>query len=328
MTSGSMQRIVCLAALAIAFSSPHVALADNPKQTELPGDRAYPESVTAAADGTLYVSSFASGGVFRIKPGAAQAETWIAPGAFDTRSTFGVLADDKRGLLWVCSNDLSALGVPGPGSVPGSRIVGFDLASGEGKISLPFEGTGNICNDMAMGADGSLFVTNSAKPQILRWKPGAKQLEVFVESTNFNQPTEKGSAGLDGIAFGTDGNLYLNTYSNGEFFRVDVKDGAAGNVTKLTTSRALKLPDGLRPAGARAFIMAEGAGTLDRVTINGDNVEIETFKEGLAGPTSVALVGDTVWAPEGQLSHLFDTKAGPPQLPFRVIGVPAPRSGS
>jgi sugar lactone lactonase YvrE len=323
MQKPSTKRLARVAAMMVlALTAPRAALAGS-EQAQLPGDRAYPESIAATADGTLYVSSFASGGVFRIMPGG-KAEQWIAPGAFDTRSTFGVLVDPDRKLLWVCSNDISALGVPGPGNATGSRVAGFDLESGEGKISLPFPGSGNLCNDMAIGSDGSLYVTNSAKPQILRWLPGAEQLEVFVENATFNQPTEKGSAGLDGIAFGADGNLYVNTFSNGDFFRVDVKDGAAGKVTKLSTSRPLKFPDGLRPTGAQTFIMAEGGGTLDRVSVSGDKVDVESFKEGLLGPTSVALVGDTVWAPEGQLSHLFDAKSGPPKLPFHVVAAAAP----
>lgn len=327
MPEASTRRLTRVAAVAAALALPvaAAALPATGKSTALPGDQAYPESIAAASDGTLYISSFASGGVFRIPPGADRAEQWIAPGAYDTRSTFGVLVDEKRGLLWVCSNDVSALGVPGPGSAAGSRIAAFDLASGAGKVSVPFPGTGNLCNDMAIGADGSVFVTNSAKPQILRWKPGAKELEVFVESATFNQPTAKGSAGLDGIAFGTDGNLYVNTFTNGEFFRVEVKDTGAGAVTKLATSRPLKFPDGLRPLPSGTFVMAEGGGSLDKVQIEGDTVKVESFKEGLAGPTSVAIVGDTAWAPEGQLDHLFDAKLGPPALPFNVVGVPAPQ---
>jgi sugar lactone lactonase YvrE len=322
MTSKALK--LCLTMMiAAAVASP--AIAGELSQVELPGDRAYPESISAAADGTLYGSSLASGGVWRIKPGAAKAEEWIKPGAYDSRSTFGVLVDEKAGLLWVCSNDVSALGVPGPGSATGSSLKGFDLSSGEGKVSLPLPGSGNLCNDTAIGADGSLFVTNSTKPQILRRKPGASELEVWLESATFDQPKE--GAGLDGIAFGSDGNLYVNNYTNGGFFRVDVKDGVPGKITKLKTSRALKFPDGLRPTGAQTFIMAEGGGTLDRVTVNGDDVQFETLQDGLAGPTAVALVGDTVWVPEGQLSHLFDAKSGLPKLPFRVVGVPAHDAG-
>ncbi len=293
---------------------------ERAKIIELPGDRAYPESVAAAADGMLYVSSLASGGVWRIEPNSAKAEPWIALGAFDTRSTFGVLVDEKKGLLWVCSNDMSGRGVPGPGAALGSNLKAFDLASGAGKVSVPLAGSGNLCNDMAVGGDGSIFVTNSLKPQILRLKPGASTFEVFVESPTFEQPKE--GAGLDGIAFGGDGNLYVNNFTSGGFYRVDVEDEAAGAVTRLSTSRPLKFPDGLRPVGDGSFVMAEGGRTVDHVTIKGDDVKIETLKDGLAGPTGVALVGDTLWATEGQLPHLFDPKTRPPTLPFRIVGVP------
>jgi streptogramin lyase len=95
---------------------------------------------------------------------------------------------------------------------------------------------------MAVGADGSLFVTNSLAPQILRLKPGSTQLDVWLESPAFEQPAQ--GAGLDGIGFGGGGNIYVNTFTNGAFFRVDVKNGAPGNVTKLQTSRPLRFPDG------------------------------------------------------------------------------------
>ena len=69
--------------------------------------------------------------------------------------------------------------------------------------------------------------------------------------------------------------------------------------------------------------MAEGGGSGDRVTVKGDDVEIETIKDGVAGPTSVAFVGQTLWVSEGQLPHLFEpAKSGPPHLPFRIVGVP------
>jgi sugar lactone lactonase YvrE len=306
--------------LAGVLAFPWTVSAADLSQVTLPGDRAYPESIAAASDGTLYVSSLASGGVWRITPGASTAQEWIKPGAFDSRSTLGVLVDEKANLLWVCSNDLSALGVPGPSSAKGSYVKGFDLASGEGRVSTALPGKATLCNDLAVGSDGSLFVTNSLAPQILRLKPGSTQLEVWLESPTFEQPAQ--GAGLDGIAFGGDGNVYVNNFTKGAFFRVDVRDGAPGKITKLQSSRPLQLPDGLRPAGGQKFIMAEGGGSLDWVTVNGDEVDVETIKDGLAGPTSVALIGQTLWAPEGQLPHLFDpAKNGPPHLPFRIVGV-------
>jgi len=311
-----------MTALVFICSSMFVAsaMADAVKPIEIPGDQAYPESMSASADGTIYISSIASGGVARVKPGETKAEMWIKPGAFDTRNTFGVLVDEKTKTLWVCSNDISAMGVPGPSSVPGAYLKGFDLTTGEGKFSAAFPGKAHVCNDMVIAPDGTMYVTNTAAPQILRLKPGSKELEVWLENDLL---VPKNGAGLDGIALGGDGNLYVNTYGGNEFFRITVKDGAPGTVTKLETSRPIKNPDALRQLSGNTFLMAEGGGTVDRVTVNGDKVEIETLKDGLNGPTSVAKVGSTVWVGEGQLSHLFDAKkSGPPKLPFQVVPVP------
>ena len=103
-----------------------------------------------------------------------------------------------------------------------------------------------------------------------------------------------------------------------------VKDGAAGAVTALKPSRPLTNPDGLRRYGEGTFLMAEGGGTLDLVTIAGDEARIETLKDGIAGPVSVTQVGDTAWVAEGQLDFLFDPalKDKKPKLPFRLVAVP------
>ena len=60
-----------------------------------PGDHAYPESLSATSDGTIYAGSLYEGGIFRVQPGATTAEQWIKPGANDSMITLGVLADEK-----------------------------------------------------------------------------------------------------------------------------------------------------------------------------------------------------------------------------------------
>ena len=62
-----------------------------PASIDLPGDRVFPENLTSTKTGTLYVGSLGSGGIIRIKPHSAKAELWIKPGAFGSRSIFGVL---------------------------------------------------------------------------------------------------------------------------------------------------------------------------------------------------------------------------------------------
>lgn len=260
----------------------------------------------------------------RIKPGAAKAEIWIRPGAFGSRSIFGVFADERSNTLWACSNDLSALGVAIASRERGSFLKGFDLRTGQGKVSAKLPGEHTLCNDIAIGPDGSAFVTNSAAPQILRLPPRGSQLEVWADDPLLAPPA--GGAGLDGIAFGVDGSLYVDTYTRGELFRVDVVDGHAGSITRLTPSRPLTLSDAIRPLAGNEFLVIEGAGRLDRMRILGNHALIETLKEGYEVPTGVAVVGAIAWVSEGQLAYVFDPakKGESPNLPFRIYSVPVP----
>ena len=76
-------------------------------------------------------------------------------------------SDEPSNTLWVCSDDLSSFGAKVPGAAGGSALIGFDLKTGAGKVRAAFPGGHNLCNDMAIGADGSAYVTNSDAPQIL-----------------------------------------------------------------------------------------------------------------------------------------------------------------
>jgi hypothetical protein len=77
----NIRPISALLGIALAFVAFDRCLAAEGLQAiEIPGDRAFMESITAGGpDGILYVSSLASGGVARIKPGASKAEEWISP---------------------------------------------------------------------------------------------------------------------------------------------------------------------------------------------------------------------------------------------------------
>jgi sugar lactone lactonase YvrE len=291
----------------------------GPDSIDLPGDRAFPESITSTRDGTLYVGNLAAGGVLRIRPNSAP-QAWIAPGSFGSASTFGVLADEGSHILWVCSNDLSGLGLNVRGGGSGSALKGFDLNTGEGRVSAALPGDKTLCNDIAVGTDGSVYVTNSSAPEILRLAPGGKELAVWFSDPSLQPPS---GAGLDGLAFGGDGNLYVDRFSPGDLYRIQVKDGRPGTLTKLKASRDLVLTDAIRPIGRSVFLLVEGGGRLDRMTIAGDSATIETLRDGMAGPTGVTPVGKTAWISEGQLSFIFDKskRSQKPRLPFQLLSV-------
>jgi hypothetical protein len=99
-----------------------------------------------------------------------------------------VLADENSNSLWACSNDLSAIGVLVAESDSKSTLKGFDLKTGAGKVSAVLPNEHSLCNDIAVGQDGSVFVTNSAAPEILRLPPGSQRLEVWITDSLLQAP--------------------------------------------------------------------------------------------------------------------------------------------
>jgi len=234
----------------------------------------------------------------------------------------GVFADEASSTLWACSNDLSAFGGPATGSDTESMLKGFDLKTGAGKRSVSLPGSHAFCNDITVDAKGSIYVTDSANPTILKFSRGATTFEVFAQDAAFSSP--QGGFGLDGIAFGSDGNLYVTTYTVGELVRVEVKDGKAGRVTTLSSTHHLEFPDALRAVGNNSFLLIEGSGALDRVVVQGGEFAVKSVHGGFVTPTSVTRIGMTAWVSEGQLSFFFDPpkKNLSPSLPFRIYAVP------
>jgi hypothetical protein len=259
----------------------------------------------------------------RVKPRTAESTVFVQPGAAGSRSILGVFADEASSTLWACSNDLSALGGPATGNDTGSALKAFDLKTGDGKRSISLPGSHAFCNDITVDAQGSVYVTDSANPTILKLSAGATTFDVFAKDSAFSAP-QSGGAGLDGITFGSDGNLYVTTYTAGELLRVEVKDGKAGRVTKLSGNRHLQFPDALRVLGDNSFLLIEGSGGLDRVVIRGDAFAVTPIHDGFVTPTSVARIGTTAWVSEGQLSFFFDPSKRnlSPSLPFRIYAVP------
>jgi sugar lactone lactonase YvrE len=295
------------------------ATAAPPKAIDLPSEHMFPESLSIGTDGTAYLGSM-HGGVLRVSMKTGKAEQWIKPAAYGTGALFGVYVDARNRLLWTCTNDFSARGVTVEGSDKGTFLKGFDLRTGAGKISLKLPGEHPICNDMAVAKDGSLYVADTGAPHILRWKPGAAALEIWVEDPVF------GAGGLDGIAIGSDGNILVNNVRTNELFTVVIgADGKPGKVTKLALSRPLTSPDGMRHVAGMSFALAEGAGRISKVTVAGDRAEIETLAEGISEPTGVDTYGGFAWYSQGHLSYLFNPakKAQIPEIvPFRLTPVP------
>jgi sugar lactone lactonase YvrE len=263
--------------------------ASAPTDVTLHEDKPFPESLTSTSEGALIIGSLAKGEVLRAPKGAATAEVWIKPGTNGLQRVLGVLADQRSGTLWVCSSKLPPNGAP-------TALKTFDLKTGAPKGGYDFPGDNALCNDIAIGPDGTAYATDTTANRIMRLKKGASANDT----------------------------IYVNTVTTGHLFRIPVsKDGAAGAIAQLKPSQELSRPDGMRTLGKNQFLLIEGVGRLDRVTIEGDNAKIEVLKDGFNGPTAVTQTGNTAWVLEGKLNYMQDPKLKDQDPgPFKAQAVP------
>lgn len=277
--------------------------------------RIFPESLTSTKNGDLYFGSLGQDSVYRATSKSTQATTWIKPKSNGLTTVLGVLADEKAGVLWVCTS--ASGGRNGAPYVGETALKAFNLKDASFKASYPFPGNG-LCNDIAVAKDGTVYATDTTQGRVLRLKKGANALDVWA-----NDP--KTLATADGVALLADGNVYVNSVGQGTLMRIDVmKDGSAGLITKLETSRPLQGPDGMRSVGSKTMLLVEG-GRLDEVAITGNKAEIKVLKEGMTGITAVTLTGGTAYVVEAKLNLRNDATKDPG--PFKAIGIPykAPR---
>jgi len=282
------------------------------------GERLFPESITADAAGNIYVGSN-PGTIFRAERGSAVARPWIVPDAANgLQSVFGVLADDRRGLLWVCSNPNTLSRPPQQGV---TAIKAFALADGHLLATYPFPAGGPaMCNDMTIAANGDIYASDMLGARIVRLRANGTAFEPWAASEHF--------AGLDGISFGPGGALYANNIQRNLLLRIPAgSDGLAGEVEVVPTSHPLDGPDGLRRLDADRMLQSEGnAGTITILTFADDGcADVEVIASGVDYASSVTHFRGRAYFPEGKLSYLFDpSKAGqhPGTFTIRSVAIP------
>jgi sugar lactone lactonase YvrE len=274
----------------------------------------YPESLSAAKDGRLFIGSI-KGIVFRAQPRSAKAEPWIKPTPENgLLSLLGVLTDERSGTLWVCSSPNPFRNPPAVGI---AALVAFDLRTGAQKGIYPFPPPASACNDITVAHDGTVYVSDTPNGRIFQLTHNAQSLALFAQDDRLK--------GIDGLVMSGDDTLYVNIVTRGLLLRVDrTPSGGAGTITQLTTSAPLAAPDGFRLIRGRTFLLAEGTGgRIDEVTINGDQAEIKVLREALVSPPAVTLVGHTAYALEGKIGYLVDPKLkGQDPGVFKVYAVP------
>jgi sugar lactone lactonase YvrE len=297
--------VLLTAGLLIATGSA-AAPASSPRELSLPGPAFFPESVTAAPSGALFVSSLVTGEIVRFPPGLSKPKTFVS--ADVNLGTAGIMVDPERNVLWACAIDLSFQ--------TASRLQAFDLHTGALEASYIMPG-GGVCADIAL-ARGDVYLTDTGMARIVRLttpdreSPTHGSLDVWS-----GDPMLAGGGPLriNGIAFDGDRTLYTTNYSTGELFAVGIaRNGDAEPAVPLPLDTPMTNPDGIRWRAGYLYV-AENANGLSRVDPRkGTRTLID---DTLDQPTSLTFIGGDIWITEGQVLRL---QAGqPPNLPFKVV---------
>ena len=142
--------IVLVASGLVIATASGAARASSPSELPLPGPAFFPESITAAPNGALFVSSLVTGEIVRFTPGLSKAKTFVADDV--NVGTAGLMVDPERNVLWACAVDLNVPPTP-------SELRAFDLRTGalEERYTMP---DGGLCADIAL-ARGDVYVTDT-----------------------------------------------------------------------------------------------------------------------------------------------------------------------
>lgn len=161
-------------------------------------------------------------------------EDFTSQGQDGLYSTLGMKVDAERRILWVCSSAESFMKGYSESDAGKAALFKYDLNTR--KLIRKYElgpNPGHLLNDIALNAEGDVFVTDTATGEIFTVRYEKDELEIFIPAGRFESP--------NGIAISDDGRkLFISDMPFGVY------------VVDLKTKRSERLPQrvGVSPSGS------------------------------------------------------------------------------
>jgi hypothetical protein len=214
---------------------------------------------------------------------------FVSPAAHGLPAVAGIRVDPARGEVWAATfRETASVGFS---ESDGSALYAFDL-DGRFLRRLDPPGENNLMNDLVVGRDGSLYVTDSLAGAVWRVDPVSREFEPLVAPGSLHYP--------NGITFGPDETrLYV-----AHIFGIETIDPASGSRSGLKAPESISLAgiDGLyfhnqsliavqngfgEPRVIRFHLDAQGA--VSRAEV------LESRHPEFRMPTTGAIRGDTFY---------------------------------
>lgn len=280
-------------------------------------DGFFPESIAATSSGRVFVGSHTESRIVEIPAGAGAWKPFVASGANGLMSVQGLLADDARGILWVCTADL---GVSGTAKEP-SALLAFRIENGDdaGRWPLP---DGGFCNDLAFASNRNLLITDTTHDRIFSFDLDEKRMSTWIRHPMLGGQPFNGN----GIAVDC-GNVFVSTFADGRLLRIPVEsDGSAGEPVVVSLPRPLKGGDAIRAIGQDRLVIFEnglpqGGGQVTLALIENDRAILAPVTSALDEPTSGIVLGNRLLIVESQFARLYGGRKGAKPGSFSIHSV-------
>ncbi|HAT3713600.1 TPA: SMP-30/gluconolactonase/LRE family protein [Serratia marcescens] len=283
---------------------------------------AYPEGIAwNARAGAFLVSSLRGGQLGLVYPDGRYRRFSTGSGLI---TTSGMLVDAERNRVLVCNEDVGV----SLNSASGTRnrvaqVLEFNLDTGALQQTYDLSSLSRgptLANDLALDAQGNIYVTDSFQPQIYKIDRATRQVSILVRSARL-MPADAPAAAqgtqpyLNGIVYHPDGYLIAADYTRGLLWKVTLDNASA--ISEIRLPQRLKGPDGLRLKNAHELVIVqsfpgEKGGMSGNVTLLASSdgwasahLAAVATPPGLDGPTGAALRDGEVWVVNSRYPRLF-----------------------
>jgi sugar lactone lactonase YvrE len=245
-------------------------------------DMRTPESVYLdEASGYLFVSQI--DGQPNAKDGKGRISKLGLDGSVVTADWFTALNAPKglrsyAGTLWVADLD---------------EVIGIDIASAKESARIKIDGA-TFLNDVAVGADGTVYVSDMLASRIYAVKDG--KATVFAEGEQLEYPNGLFAEGERLVVggWGSKPAADFTTKVPGHLYALDYKT----RQKTLITKQPLGNIDGVEQEARGGYLVTDYlAGKLIQVAPTGESRVVRTFTPGLADHTFLYAQGDILIAP-------------------------------